>query len=233
LRNCLPQRTKQEEAVNDEKRNERLRFLIRQHNKERKKQARQIDILCNDLIGAQKHFVKSLRVIGFAADFYEAILGLTELNDLLVTASNLMKDQVQDANIAFFLLSGGSFEMHIFESEQPIDLLSPGGIDEESRRIENLFTFELVETIAQSNRICTIDDMLTMGLSVNPLHLEKISAVAVPLNHHSSSLGFVLLYRPNSSPFGSQELQSIDHISPGLARAIAASRTIANVAQSL
>ncbi len=216
--------------MNDEKRNQRLRFLIRRVNKERKKQARQIDILCNDLIAAQKHFVKSLKVIGFAADFYEAIMGLTELNDLLVSASNLIKDQVQDANIAFFLISGGSFEMHIFESEQPIDLLSPGVIAEENSRIENFFNFELVETIAQSNRICTIEDMLTMGLCANPLQLEKISAVAVPLNHHSSSLGFVLLYRSNTSPFGPQELQSIDHISPGLARAIAACRSLVNTA---
>ena len=219
--------------MNDERRNQRLRLLIRRFNKERKRQAKQIDILCNDLIAAQKHFVKALKVIGFAADFYEAIMGLTEPNDLLGTASNLIKDQVQDANIAFFLLSDGTFEMHIFESEQPIDLLGPGGATGENSRIENFFTFELVETIAQSNRICTVEDMLTMGLSINPLHLEKISAVCVPLNHHGSSLGFVLLYRSNSSPFTPQELQSIDHVSPGLARAIASCRSLASITQPL
>ena len=205
----------------DEKRNQRLRLLISRLNKERKRQAKQIDILCNDLIAAQKHFIKSLRVIGFAADFYEAIMGLTELNDLLGAASNLMKDQIQDANVAFFLLANNNFEMHIFESEQPIDL--------EDKRIENFFTPEIVESIAQSNRICNIEDMLTMGLAGNPRYLEKISAVAVPLNHHGCALGFVLLYRANRCPITAEELQSIDHISPGLARATASCRALVNI----
>jgi transcriptional regulator with GAF, ATPase, and Fis domain len=214
---CVP-----EDAVIDERRHQRLRLLTSRLNKERKKQARQIDILCNDLIAAQKHFVKSLKVIGFAADFYEAIMGLTELNALLDTASNLIKDQVQEANVAFFLIQNNNFEMHIIESEQPTD--------HEDRRIENFFTPELVDNIAQSNRICTIEDMLTMGLATNPRYLEKVTAVGIPLNHHGSSLGFVLLYRANTSPFGPEEIQSIDHVSAGLARAIAACRALVNIA---
>ncbi|MBN2019556.1 MAG: hypothetical protein JW749_04960 [Sedimentisphaerales bacterium] len=205
----------------DERRHQRLRLLISRLNKERKKQGRQIDILCNDLIAAQKHFVKSLKVIGFAADFYEAIMGLTELNELLGAAGNLIKDQVMDVNVAFFLLHNQNFEMHIFESEQPIDL--------EEKRIENFFTPELVDNIAQSNRICTIEDMLTMGLAANPLYLEKIAAIGIPLNQHGTSLGFILLYRANTRPFSPEELQSIDHVSTGLARGIAACQILASV----
>ena len=141
--------------MNDERRNKRLRLLITRLNKERKKQAKQIDILCNDFVAAQKDFIKALNTIGFAADFYEAIAGLTELNELLCTAGNLIKGQIPDANVAFFLLAPtiaegrqhGNFELHIFESDQPIDL--------EDRRIENFFTAELVGNIAKSNRICT------------------------------------------------------------------------------
>jgi transcriptional regulator with GAF, ATPase, and Fis domain len=214
--------------VIDERRHKRLRLLTSRLNRERKKQAKQIDILCNDLIAAQKHFIKSLKVIGFAADFYEAIMGITDLNELFGAASNLIKDQITDANVAFFLLQNGNFEMHIFESEQPIDLLIPGTAEGEGNRIENFFTAELVENVAQSNRICNIEDMLTMGLSANPRHLEKVSAVGVPLNHRGSSLGFILLYRANTNPFNPEELQSIDHVSTGLARAIAACRALVN-----
>jgi hypothetical protein len=208
--------------VSEQKRNKRLRFLIARLNKERRKQAKQIDILCNDLIAAQKHFIKSLKVIGFASDFYEAIMGLTELNELLVTAGNLIKDQIADVNIAFFLLQNNNFEMHIFESEQPI------GLDD--KRIENFFTPELVENISQSNRVCCVEDMLTMGLQSNPRYLEKVSLAGLPLNHHGSALGFVLLYRTSKCPFTTEELQSIDHISPGLGRAIASSRALVNIA---
>jgi hypothetical protein len=206
--------------VSEEKRNNRLRQLISRLNKERKKQARQIDILCNDLIAAQKQFVKELKVIGFAADFYESITGLTDLNELLVTAGGLLKDQVPDSNVAFFLLQNNNFEMHIFESDQPIEL--------EDKRIENFFTLESVEAIAQSNRICTIDDMLAMGLEGNPLCLEKVSAVGLPLNHHGCSLGFVLLYRAFQHPFCREELKALEQISTGLTRAIAAARTLVN-----
>ncbi|MGA2070631.1 MAG: hypothetical protein ABSG97_04715 [Sedimentisphaerales bacterium] len=220
--------------MNDERRNKRLRLLISQLNKERKKQAKQIDILCNDFVAAQKDFVKSLNAIGFAADFYEAIAGLTELNELLCTAGNLIKDQVPDANVAFFLLAPSeveglapsavegpqrdSFELHIFESDQPIDL--------GDRRIENCFTAELVGSIAKSNQVCTIEDMLAMGLAGHPACLEKISAAAVPLSTPASSMGFALIYRSSRNKLTADELKAVAQITPGLGRSIASCRAL-------
>jgi len=212
--------------VNDEKRNKRLRLLISRLNKERKKQAKQIDILCNDFIAAQKDFIKSLNTIGFAADFYEAIAGLTELNELLCTAGNLIKDQIPDVNVTFFLLAPNNaegpqhdnFELHIFESDESIDL--------EDRRIENFFTAELVGNIAKSNRICTIEDMLAMGLAGSPACLEKISTAAIPLSTPASSLGFVLIYRSSRNQLTADELKAVSQIAPGLARSIASCRAL-------
>ncbi len=227
--------------MNDERRNKRLRLLISRLNKERKKQAKQIDILCNDFVAAQKDFIKSLNTIGFAADFYEAIAGLNELNELLCAAGNLIQDQIPDANVAFFLLApsdvGGlaadsadgpqhdnpdcrqtSFELHIFESDQPIDL--------EDRRIENCFTSELVGNIAKSNRVCTIEDMLAMGLAGHPACLEKISAAAVPLSTPASSMGFVLIYRSSRNKLTANELKAVTQITPGLGRSIASCRAL-------
>jgi hypothetical protein len=214
-------------VVSEQIRNKRLRLLITRLNKERKKQAKQIDILCNDFIAAQRDFIKSLQSISFAADFYEGIAGLTDLNELLCTAGKFIKNQVPDANVAFFLLvpsgaeglQGGnpdrrrtSFELHIFESNQPIDL--------GDRRIENFFTTELVDNIAKSNRICTIDDMLAMGLAGSPACLEKISAAAIPLSARSGSLGFILIYRSSQKPIAPDELKCIAQVTPGLARSI-------------
>jgi len=204
--------------VNNEKRNKRLRLLIARLNKERKRQAQKIDILCNDLVAAQREFIKALKVINFSADFYEAITGLTDLNELLCTAGNLLKDEIENANVAFFLLQSRNFELHIFESDRPIDL--------EDRRIENYFTTESVNNIAKSNHICTIDDMLAMGLQGNPRCLEKLEAVGLPLNHRGCSLGLVLLYRPFQNPFTIEELKSISQTSTGLARSIAACRAL-------
>ena len=212
--------------MNDERRNKRLRLLISRLNKERKKQAKQIDILCNDFVAAQKDFIKSLNTIGFAADFYGAIAGLTELNELLFAAGNLIKDQIPNANVAFFLLAPAiaegqqhdNFELHIFESDQSIDL--------ENRRIENFFTAELVGDIAKSNRICAIEDMLAMGLAGPPACLEKISTAAIPLSTPACSLGFVLIYRSSRNQLTADELKAVAQITPGLARSIASCRDL-------
>jgi hypothetical protein len=209
-------------VVNDEKR-KHLRLLIARLNKERKNQARQIDILCNDFVTAQKDFIKALRAISFAADFYEGIAGLTDLNELLCTAGKLAKEQIPDTNIAFFLLRNDSFEMHIFESDRPI------GLDE--RRIENFFTTELVNNIARSNRVCTVNDMLEMGLQCSGACLEKITAAAAPLSSNSGSLGFILLYRSSQKPLTADEINCIAQITPGLTRSIIACRAAAQVAQ--
>lgn len=208
--------------MNDERRNKRLRLLIKRLNNERKKQAKQIDILCNDFISAQKDFIKKLSVIAFAADFYEGISGLTDLNELLNASANLIRDQIPDVTIDFFLLQGSNFELHIFESDRLIDL--------EDKRIENFFTDELVNEIAKSNRICVIDDMLAMGLGAPPLCLEKISAVTAPLATNNCSVGFVLIYRCSQKPISSDELKAIAQISSGLARSIAACRDLINIA---
>jgi len=121
----------------NEQRHNRLRLLVKKLNKERKKQAQKIDILCNDLIGAQRNFIKRLGTISFIANFCESIVGATDMNNLLYTAVRIIKAETADANVFFFLknsddpsasLKAGApsgpdstdFELHAFESSQPI-----------------------------------------------------------------------------------------------------------------
>jgi hypothetical protein len=213
-------------VVSDERRNKRLRLLISRFNKQRKKQAKQIDILCNDIIAAQKDFIKALKIIGFAADFYNGIIGITDLNELLCAAGSYIQKHTPDVHIAFFLLAQSgiegvqtdNFELHVFENEQPIAL--------DNRRVENFFTTELVINISKSNQICTIDDMLGMGLQCSPAFLEKISTAAMPLSTPGSSLGFVLIYRSSHNPLTADELKAIAQITPGLGRSIASCRAL-------
>ena len=215
--------------MNDERRNKRLRLLIRKFNKQRKKQAIQIDILCNDIMTAHKDFLKALHTIGFAADFYNAIVGLTDLNELLCTAGSYIQKHTPDVHIAFFLLAQSgiegaqpeNFELHVFESNL--------AIDSDDRRVENFFNTELVTNISKSNQICTVEDMLGMGLQCSPVFLEKISTAAIPLATAGSSMGFMLVYRSSRNPLTADELKALAQITPGLARSIASCRAaIAN-----
>ena len=193
-------------------RDRRLRLLIRKLNKERKKQAQKIDILCNDFISAQADFIKSLNTINFTANFYEAILGTTDLRSLLYAAAKLIKDDIPDSNVTFFVLQQDKFELYMFESDQPITL--------EKQHLENRFTPELVDNICKSNKLCALDDMFAMGLQDNLVRLSNISAVTVPLCRFGSSLGFILIYRLSPQKLTPDELKNITAVACGLSRAI-------------
>jgi len=200
----------------DHTRQKKLRLLISKLNKERKKQAKKIDILCNDLIAAQRGFIEKLKTISFTANFYEAIVGTTDLSSLFYTAGKLIKEEIPDANIAFFLRQQDNFELHLFESDQPITL--------EKQRPENCFTSEWVDNICKLNKICTLDDMFAMGL--NLVSLNKISAVTIPLGQFGPSLGFILIYRSSQNKLTPDELNNISAVTGGLSRAIQAHQVL-------
>ncbi len=202
----------------DHTRQKKLRLLVSRLNKERKKQAKKIDILCNDLIAAQRDFIEKLKTISFTANFYEAIVGTTDLSSLFYTAGKLIKEEIPDANIAFFLRQQDNFELHLFESDHPITL--------EKQRPENCFTSEWVDNICKTNKICTLDDMFAMGLQGNLIGLNKISAVTIPLGQFGPSLGFILIYRSSQNKLTPDELNNISAVTRGLSRAVQARQVL-------
>ena len=150
----------------------RLRQLFRKLNIERKKQAQKIDILCNNFIAAHGDFIKTLQTINFTTNFYESIVGETELDNLLDTVGRMIKEQVGDANVAVFLRWQNSFKLHLFENS-PISL--------EKQDIANCFTPELVDNICKANKQCNLDELLKRGLQTNPTLLKDITFIALML----------------------------------------------------
>jgi hypothetical protein len=203
---------KERVIVGDKQRHKRLRLLIKKLNKERKKQAKKTDILCNDLIAAQRDFIKRLNTISFTANFYESIIGTIDLSSLLYTAVKLIQEKNADINITFFLRQSDNFELHMFQSEQTIIL--------EKQRLENCFVPELMDNICKSNKVCTLDDMFAMGLEGNLMGLNKISAVTIPLGLLGSSLGFILIYCSAQDKLTADEISDISAVTCGLSRAI-------------
>ena len=200
----------------NKQRYKRLRLLIRRLNKERKTQAQKTDILCNNLIAAQREFIKKLDIISFTDNFYESIVVTTDLNTLLHIAAKFIKNEIPDANVAFFLRQTESFELHLFASDQPISL--------EKQQLENSFTPEVVENICKLNKTCMLDDMFAMGLQGNLTALNKISAVTIPLSQAGLSLGFILIYRSSENKLTTEELNNISAVTLGLSRGIQSCR---------
>ncbi len=197
-------------------RHRRLRLLLKTLNRQRKRQASQIDILCNDLIGAQHAFIQRLYGISFAAEFYKALLGSTDLNNLLVRAGRLIRRDFPGVHVSFFLRQPEGCERHILESDEP---LFP-----ERDRPEDYFSPELADSICKANRSCTVDDMFGMGLDGNLKELNRFSMATLPLTDLGRSLGFVLIYRPSPQVLMPEELRRLSLILCGLARAIRVAR---------
>ena len=208
-------------AVGDNQRHKRLRLLLKKLNKERKKQAKKIDILCNDLIGAQRAFIRRLKTISFTASFYESIIGMTDLNNLLYTAVKLLEGQNPGTDAAFFLHRGENFELHMFEINQTATL--------DKEQLERQLTPELMNNACKANRVCTLDEIFEMAPSAslgasldgNPIGLDGTSAITIPLGLFGVSLGFMLAYRNSENKLTSEEIQNISAVLPGLSQAIA------------
>ncbi len=206
--------------MGDTQRHERLRLLVRKLNRQRKKQAKKIDILCNDLIAAQWGFIRDLNTVSFAAHFYRSILAITDLSELLYTAGVLIRDEVGGVNVTFFLCEAGSFEVHVIEGDQPFD--------SRQQRLETHFTKRVVNRICGSNRLCSLDDMISMGLQVGPTLLNDISAVAIPLSQSARAPGFILMYRSSRHRFAQHDLSGVTAVVEGLSRAMQSCRQLAN-----
>ena len=208
--------------MDDKQRYRRLRLLTKKLNKDRKKQNQKIDILCNDLIAAQRNFIKRLGIISFVGNFYESIIGTTDLNKLLYTAVEFFKSENTDINVTFFLRQEENFELFMFESGEPIPI--------EKQYIESCFTPELMDNISKSNKVCSLDDMFAMGLQGNLNELNKISAVTIPLGLLGSSLGFILAYRSSENKITADEIGRISAVISGLSRAITSCQTLSRAA---
>jgi hypothetical protein len=194
----------------------RLRLLVSEFNKERRRQAQKIDILCNDFVSAQREFIKRLTTIGFAASFYESIIGINEQAVLLENAAQLIKDEIGEANIVFFLRGSRGFESHIFDSEA----MTLNDCD----RLENCLSPEIAENICKANRLCIGDDFMMMGLLDDSSISNRYCAATIPLGCLGVSTGFILIYRPIKQTLSDEELNSVSAVAIGLSRAIQASR---------
>ena len=199
--------------MGDKQRHKRLRLLIKELNKNRKKQAQQIDMLCNDLVAAQRDFIKKLKTISFTASFYESILGTTDLNNLLYTAVKQMRRKIDDTGLAFFLRQAESFEIYVFDSGCPPAL--------GRQQLESCFSQELTESVCQSNKIRTLKDIFEMGIEGDFTALNGVSGVTIPLGAFGSSSGFMLVCRSADERLTADEIDDISAVTSGLSRAIA------------
>jgi len=202
--------------MSQSQRQQRLRLLVKKLNRERKRQASQIDILCNDLIGAQRAFVKRLNSVGFAAAFYKSLLGATDLRSLLVRADQMLRDELPGAGVTFFLRPAEGGQLRAVNVHETLTI--------DDQPLEDYFDPELVDSIYKSNKQCSMNDLFGMGLHGNLAELSNISLTTLPLANLGRPLGFLLISRAMPAALTGEELHKVDLITCGLSHAIAACR---------
>ncbi len=197
-------------------RHNRLRLLVKRVNKQRKQQASQIDMLCHDLIGAQRSFLHRLQDIGFAAEFYRSLLGCTDVNGVLARAGRIIKEELPGTGVTFFLRQPDGCEVHPCPADE--------SLYSEEQRPHECFDPELVENICKRNRACTLDEILDLGADSDPALLSRFSLVTLPLSDLGRSFGFVLIYCPRPQALNMADVRRIVPVMHGLAQAVRAVR---------
>ncbi len=194
----------------------RLRLLVKRVNKERKRQAGKIDILCNDLISAHRDFIHRLRGVAFAAQFYKSLLGAADTQTLLSRAARSLQEELSGTNVCFFLRQPEGPAAQVSRREEALLV--------DDKPLEERFTDELVESICKANKPCAAEELFGMGLAGNPQSFKRISLSTLPLSDLGRSLGFVLLSRPVAQPLTKAELHRANLVLCGLSHAIVGCR---------
>ena len=197
--------------MSDKEKNRKIRLLVRRLNADRKKLAKQVDILCNDMIAAHRGFVDTVNRLAFEADFYESTIGAADADSLFYTAGQFIRERLGEPNVIFFVRDGDKFEVYAFEGDAEQD---------QPQSPRECFSAEFARTVAVANQVCDLERLLGMGLQASPALLNKICAVTVPLCLGGNSQGFIVLWRPGRSRFCDQHLDCLCAVSSGLCRAI-------------
>ena len=196
----------------DNRRNTKYRQLIRKLNGIRKEQARKIDILCNDILAAHGGFINHLKNFRFAADFYESILGINNTDLLAKAVGEFFTNNLNGVNAAVVFMVSGQPQIHIYATDPCLE--------EIPSQISPYLTARMVQMVCQTGKICTADELCTMGFFAGPAVLKKISLAAIGLNKAGPPLGMIILYRSAEKPFTNSELSQVSSVVGGLSTAL-------------
>jgi len=194
-----------------EDRNKRVRLLVKVLNKDRKKQARQIDLLCHDLVDAQRAFVRRLETIGFAAGLYKSLLGVQDTEQVIRIIINEVQSQFPSMDVNFVFRQADGCKIYPLETTtrdegHPVDA----------------FDRALTDAVCKANKACDLDDLLGMGLAISPQKASRIQMTTLPLPQGGRSLGFIVLTSPAAVKVPPRIIEQMTLAGSGISQAVLA-----------
>lgn len=185
-------------------RTERLKRFFRCVNQQRRQQKKKIDILCNDIIAAQRTFVDKLSHYNFVLDFYESIIGQTNIKKLIDIAGQKIKNSLSNYEIGIYCLEKGCFE---YLSQKDNSL------------IESFFSPLISQKISKTNTVLSVDEIALLGGDCESEIFKKIDFCSVPISGYGSAMGFVLIWANLPNKISPQCISKMQSICPSLAKA--------------
>ncbi len=168
-------------------------------------------MICNDIVGFHSDFIRQLSGFQFSADFYENLMGLTDIGAILHSSCDRLAENHPNCAFAFFLNHQDTFDIYQSDNE-PTALAQNNIID--------CFDKEIINQICLANRICTLDELYGLGLAINPKTAKDISLVVVPIANFEHLNCVLVIYSEKARQLTTDGLSKIASITPGLCRAI-------------
>jgi hypothetical protein len=202
----------------DTNRYTRLRGLVHGVNRQRKIQARKIDILCNDMVGAHRAMLERLDNLAFAGRLHESLIGHSSAPDILTALSTVLASRFGECGVAVLLLELDGITLHDTHA----------GLSDEVAGLPSYFTVENIRAICASTRTYSITELLTLPVEIPPMTAEHTTASAIPLKLAHNSMGIVLLYNEAERPLAPRLVSTTATAAPAIARALAAVRPVSS-----
>jgi hypothetical protein len=192
-----------------------VRLMVKALNKDRKKQARQIDLLCHDLIDAQRAFVRRLETIGFAAGLYKSLLGAQNTEHVLRILVNDVQSLMPSMDINLVLRQDDRCKIYPLETTtrdegHPVDA----------------FDGPLVNAVCRANKTCHLDDLLGMGLSISPQKASRIQMTTLPMPQGGRCMGLIVLTSPANATVPANIIERITLVVSGISQAVLATEKV-------
>jgi hypothetical protein len=192
-----------------------VRLMVKALNKDRKKQARQIDLLCHDLIDAQRAFVRRLETIGFAAGLYKSLLGAQNTEHVLRILVNDVQSLMPSMDINLVLRQDDRCKIYPLETTtrdegHPVDA----------------FDGPLVNAVCRANKTCHLDDLLGMGLSISPQKASRIQMTTLPMPQGGRCMGLIVLTSPANATVPANIIERITLVASGISQAVLATEKV-------
>lgn len=207
---------RQQEDQRHQQRVQRLRRVCRKLNRAREDVARQVDILCNDLVTAYHELASQMQVMVQTSEFTARVQHELDLETLLRRTLEYLLEKAGPTNAAIFLPSTG-------------DEYSLGGYVNYDCTVQGaeLLLQHLGDVaapkVADRGRIAHITDnrTLTDWLGEQAEYLIDQHVIAFPSVHRDETLAVLVMFRDKARPFAAGLLDTCGIIGPLLGESLA------------